>query len=79
MLSRADDENEAWLVNGEHIQRSKLRLDARKWMASKLQPKKYGDKVALTGGSGGPIETVTRIELVTPGDGDNETSQRRDH
>lgn len=32
-------------VNGEHIQRSRLRIDARKWMAGKLRPKVYGDKV----------------------------------
>jgi hypothetical protein len=27
----------------EQVQRSKLRVDARKWVASKLHPKKYGD------------------------------------
>ena len=27
----------------EHVQRSRLRVDARKWIASKLKPKKYGD------------------------------------
>lgn len=32
-------------------QRDRLRIDARKWVASKLAPKKYGEKVALTGGS----------------------------
>lgn len=26
----------------EHIQRSKLRVDARKWLLAKMQPKKYG-------------------------------------
>lgn len=31
-------------LNGEHIQRSKLRVDTRKWMMSKMKPKKYGDK-----------------------------------
>ena len=35
------------------IARSRLRVDARKWLASKMAPKKYGDKldttVALTG------------------------------
>lgn len=31
-------------LNGEHVQRSKLRIDTRKWVASKLKPKKYGDK-----------------------------------
>lgn len=32
-------------VDQQHIQRSKLRVDSRKWIASKLKPKKYGDKV----------------------------------
>lgn len=43
-----------WIVNGEHVQRSRLRLDTRKWIASKLKPKKYGDKVTqeLTGADG---------------------------
>lgn len=45
--------------------RDRLRVDARKWVASKLKPKKYGDKVQteLTGANGGPVETVTRIKL----------------
>lgn len=48
----------------ELIQRSKLRIDTRKWLASKLKPKKYGDKIQteLTGPDGGPIE-VTGIEV----------------
>lgn len=69
MLSRGDDENEAWRVNGEHIQRSKLRLDARKWMASKLQPKKYGDKITqeLTGAGGAPLVPVLNVTIGKPG------------
>lgn len=35
-------------VNHDVIARSRLRVDARKWYASKLAPKKYGDKVDLT-------------------------------
>lgn len=31
--------------NGDAIQRSKLRVDTRKWISSKLLPKKYGDKI----------------------------------
>jgi hypothetical protein len=34
-----------WVLNGEHVQRSRLRVDARKWYAGKLAPKKYGDKL----------------------------------
>jgi len=34
--------------NKEWVNRSKLRVDARKWMLSKMQPKTYGDKIDLT-------------------------------
>ena len=33
--------------NGEHIQRSRLRIETRKWLSSKLKPKKYGDRTQL--------------------------------
>lgn len=29
--------------NAEYVQRSRLRVDARKWIASKLKPKKFGE------------------------------------
>lgn len=35
-------------TNQDVIARSRLRVDARKWYASKLAPKKYGDKVETT-------------------------------
>ena len=47
------DENEADVyindlgetkIDGNNIQRSRLRVDARKWVVSKLNPKKYGNK-----------------------------------
>jgi hypothetical protein len=55
-----DPDNVGYKANGEHIQRSRLRVDARKWIASKLKPKKYGEKVQtiLTGKDGGPIQTI---------------------
>lgn len=33
------------VVDGQAIQRSKLRIDTRKWMLSKMNPKKYGDRI----------------------------------
>lgn len=47
------------------IARNRLRVDARKWVASKLKPKKYGDKVTQehTGVDGGPVQTVTTFKL----------------
>jgi hypothetical protein len=40
-----DGGNIGWRENGEAMRRSQLRIDARKWMAGKLRPKKYGDKL----------------------------------
>jgi hypothetical protein len=45
----------AWQANGEHIQRSRLRFEGRKWLLSKALPKIYGDKVALTDAEGGKL------------------------
>jgi len=49
-------------VNHENIQRDRLRVDSRKWYASKVLPKIYGDKLAkeLSGPNGGPIETTNK-------------------
>lgn len=44
-MERRGDEDAGWVANGEHIQRSRLRIDARKWMAGKLRPKVYGEKL----------------------------------
>lgn len=35
------------IVVGEAVQRSKLKVDARKWVLAKMQPKKYGDKLDI--------------------------------
>jgi hypothetical protein len=54
--------------NTEWVNRSKLRVEARKWTASKLKPKKYGDKLDLTSGNEKlptqPSQIV--IEIVKP-------------
>lgn len=47
--TNSDGQNIGWQENGEAMRRSQLRIEARKWMAGKLQPKKYGDKIALDG------------------------------
>lgn len=42
------DELTGYKLNGENIQRSRLRIDTRKWLMSKLNPKVYGDKLDMT-------------------------------
>lgn len=53
-LDIADDARNDWMEkNGgqvpdnEAVQRSRLRIDTRKWMAGKLRPKVYGEKLDL--------------------------------
>ena len=46
-MARKEGEDEIEVLNHEHVQRSRIRIDARKWMAGKLAPKKYGDKLTL--------------------------------
>lgn len=41
--------------NSEFINRSRLRVDTRKWIASKLKPKKYGDRMQVAGDSDAPL------------------------
>lgn len=74
MLDIADDGTNDWIetdsgysANQEHIQRSRLRIETRKWIAAKLKPKKYGDKVTHEGSADAPISHVHRIELVDLG------------
>lgn len=40
-----------------HVAKAKLRIDTRKWVAAKLKPRKYGDKVDLTSNDG-PLKVV---------------------
>lgn len=51
------------------IARSRLRVDARRWLASKLKPKVYGEKVdtTISGPDGGPVQHRVAIEFVVPG------------
>lgn len=81
MIDIADDGTNDWVdreradgsayaaLDSEHIQRSKVRIETRRWIAARLAPKKYGDKLDLnhgggvehTGKDGGPIKTETVI------------------
>ena len=70
MLSIADDGiNDTYTdqqgvqrVDNDVIRRSRLRVDTRKWIASKLKPKKYGEKVQQE--VAGSIQHYHRVERV---------------
>lgn len=50
-------------ANSEWITRSKLRVDTRLKLLAKWDPKRYGDKVQLTGDGGGPLETKSTLDV----------------
>jgi len=50
-------------LNPEAINRSRLRIDTRKWTASKLNNRKYGDKLELAGSEERPLSKLSDEEL----------------
>jgi hypothetical protein len=52
------------------IQKHRLQVDTRKWLLSKLAPKRYGEKLELSGDAANPI-AIERIErvVIKPTDG----------
>lgn len=66
VLEIADDSGEDWAtradgsryVDNEAVQRSRLRVDARKWYAGKIAPKKYGDKIVNQHEGGDPNNPI---------------------
>lgn len=46
MKKQIAEDIEIEVLNTEHIQRSRLRIETRKWALSKMNPKKYGDRIA---------------------------------
>ncbi len=70
ILDIADDGRNDWTTNDEgkkildheHVQRSRLRVDTRKWIASKLKPKKYGEKLELSGDKENPMQVEAKVK-----------------
>lgn len=52
------------IENKEFINRSRVRIDSRKWLMSKMLPKKYGDSLKLQGDPDNPIESKLTIEII---------------
>jgi hypothetical protein len=63
MERQGEGDQKLYTLNGEHVQRSRLRVDTRRWFLSKVLPKVFGDKIQHTGDGGGPVK-IERIELV---------------
>lgn len=46
-ITQGDRTSEIDRTDGAGVQRNRVRIDTRKWVASKLLPKKFGDRVAV--------------------------------
>lgn len=51
------------VLDNEHIQRSKLRIDTLKWLMSKHAPRRFGDKVEVGVSRGLDIQNLSDEEL----------------
>ena len=62
MLKNAEDPT-SFALNGEHVQRSRLRVDTRKWALGRMNPKKYGEKTFIGGVEDAPIKVQNTIDV----------------
>lgn len=78
-LEIADDGSNDWMAtnkgpqfDSEHVQRSKIRIETRRWLAERMEPKKYGpaQKLEHTGPDGGPIKQSITITTGVPTEND---------
>ena len=56
------------VMDATAIARNRLRVDARKWVASKLKPKKYGDRVQHANDPDNPMPSSLTVSFVGRGD-----------
>jgi hypothetical protein len=68
------DEKGREVINREVIARAQLRIDARKWYAARLAPRKYGDKLPVTNEGADARKAAHNIAIafVAPEDRGNE-------
>lgn len=50
------------------VQKHRLQVDSRKWLLSKLAPKKYGDKITHVGDEENPVKADISIRFVKTSD-----------
>lgn len=90
ILDIADDGTNDWMTrstrdgteyevpNHEVVQRSKLRVDTRKWLMAKMKPKKYADTLDLTSAGEklpAPIMSVVGTNAIPRNDSNPESKE----
>lgn len=63
MERRLTDGSTVEVENKEVLNRSRLRVDTRKWLMARMAPKKYGDKITqeVTGADGAPLVPIINL------------------
>ena len=66
VLMGNDDEGALGRLNHSAVARAKLQVDTRKWVMSKMVPKKYGDKIQQehTGPDGKPLPAAQQNTVI---------------
>jgi len=78
LLDIADDGTNDWterenertgkvsvVLDGEHVQRSRLRVETRKWLMAHLKPHKFGDRQILAGDPEAPLSPVADLSALS--------------
>ncbi len=60
-MEKNDPNNPGYALNGEHSSRSRLRVDTRKWIMARMNPKKYGDRMIHAGDGESPVVVEQRL------------------
>lgn len=61
------DERGVTRYDSAAVQHQRLQVDTRKWLLSKLAPKKYGDRLELAGDAESPIAAAVTVSFVGTG------------
>ena len=56
-------------VDNGAVQAMRLQVDTRKWLLSKLAPKRYGERVALAADEESPLQVGINVNFVKPNGG----------
>lgn len=64
--TKTNEKGEVETTEGDMIEHRRLQVDARKWYAAKVAPKKYGEKLAVGGADDlPPLQSTVKVNGLT--------------
>jgi hypothetical protein len=55
-------------VDNGWVAKHRLQVDTRKWLLSKLAPRKYGERLEVAGDASAPLQAAVTVSFVKPGE-----------